>query len=90
MKVDEIISRVNDAVKIRTFINDVSIQIFVNIFIVIFSFALMFTIIQKALEVFRNQGKSTVVLAHRLRTIINSDEILVLQDGKLIERGRRQ
>lgn len=43
MKVGEIISRVNDAVKIRTFINDVSIQIFVNIFIVIFSFALMFT-----------------------------------------------
>ncbi|SMO35770.1 ATP-binding cassette, subfamily B [Chryseobacterium rhizoplanae] len=43
MKVGEIISRVNDAVKIRTFINDVSIQIFVNIFIIIFSFALMFT-----------------------------------------------
>ena len=43
MKVGEIISRVNDAVKIRTFINDAAIQIFVNIFIVIFSFALMFT-----------------------------------------------
>ncbi len=43
MKVGEIISRVNDAVKIRAFINDVSIQIFVNIFIVIFSFALMFS-----------------------------------------------
>ncbi|TDS16074.1 peptidase domain-containing ABC transporter [Sphingobacterium paludis] len=43
MKVGEIISRVNDAVKIRTFINDASIQIVVNIFIVIFSFALMFT-----------------------------------------------
>lgn len=42
MKVGEIISRVNDAAKIRIFINDVSIQIFVNIFIVIFSFALMF------------------------------------------------
>lgn len=43
MKVGEIISRVNDAVKIRTFINDAAIQIFVNIFIVIFSFVLMFT-----------------------------------------------
>ncbi|MDO4229041.1 MAG: peptidase domain-containing ABC transporter, partial [Capnocytophaga sp.] len=42
MKVGEIISRVNDAVKIRSFINDVSIQIFVNIFIVLFSFVLMF------------------------------------------------
>ena len=39
----EIISRVNDAVKIRNFINDVSIQIVVNVFIVLFSFALMFT-----------------------------------------------
>ena len=43
MRVGEIISRVNDAVKIRTFINDVSIQIVVNVFIVLFSFALMFT-----------------------------------------------
>lgn len=43
MKVGEIISRVNDAVKIRTFINDVSVQIVVNVFIVIFSFALMFS-----------------------------------------------
>lgn len=43
MKVGEIISRVNDAVKIRTFINDVAIQILVNIFIIVFSFALMFT-----------------------------------------------
>lgn len=42
MKVGEIISRVNDAVKIRAFINDVTIDIFVNIFTVIFSFALMF------------------------------------------------
>lgn len=43
MRVGEIISRVNDAVKIRTFINDVALQIVVNIFIVFFSFALMFT-----------------------------------------------
>ena len=43
MRVGEIISRVNDAVKIRAFINDVSIQIVVNVFIVLFSFALMFT-----------------------------------------------
>lgn len=43
MKVGEIISRVNDAVKIRAFINDTAIQLVVNVFIVIFSFALMFT-----------------------------------------------
>lgn len=43
MRVGEIISRINDAVKIRTFLNDVSINFLVNIFIVIFSFILMFT-----------------------------------------------
>ncbi|HJV79022.1 MAG TPA: peptidase domain-containing ABC transporter [Paludibacter sp.] len=42
MRVGEIISRINDAVKIRTFINDVSISLTVNVFIVLFSFALMF------------------------------------------------
>ena len=42
MRVGEIISRVNDAVKIRAFINDVAISLVVNIFIVLFSFALMF------------------------------------------------
>lgn len=43
MRTGEIISRVNDAVKIRTFINDVAINFIVNVFIVIFSFALMFS-----------------------------------------------
>ena len=42
MRVGEIISRVNDAVKIRVFINDVVISLIVNVLIVIFSFALMF------------------------------------------------
>src|SRR5690606_5950114 len=36
MRVGEIISRINDAVKIRVFINDVSINLIVNIFIVLF------------------------------------------------------
>jgi ABC-type bacteriocin transporter len=43
MRVGEIISRVNDAVKIRAFINDVSINLVVNGFIVVFSFILMFS-----------------------------------------------
>ncbi|MDR3287452.1 MAG: peptidase C39, partial [Prevotellaceae bacterium] len=42
MRVGEIISRINDAVKIRVFINDVVISLIVNVFIVVFSFALMF------------------------------------------------
>lgn len=42
MRVGEIISRVNDAVKIREFINTVALNIVVNVLIVIFSIALMF------------------------------------------------
>jgi ABC-type bacteriocin transporter len=42
MRVGEIISRINDAVKIRAFINDTAISLLVNVFIVLFSFALMF------------------------------------------------
>ncbi|WP_205510609.1 peptidase domain-containing ABC transporter [Longitalea arenae] len=43
MRVGEIVSRMNDAVKIRVFVNDVLINLAVNGFILIFSFALMFT-----------------------------------------------
>jgi ABC-type bacteriocin transporter len=42
MRVGEVVSRVNDAVKIRAFINDVSLELAVNAFVVLFSFALMF------------------------------------------------
>ena len=42
MRVGEIISRVNDAVKIRVFINDVAMSIIVNILIVTFSIIVMF------------------------------------------------
>lgn len=42
MRVGEIISRVNDAVKIRNFINNVSIDLTVNIMILVFSVFLMF------------------------------------------------
>ena len=42
MRVGEIISRINDAVKIRTFINGVSLSLTVNVLILLFSFGLMF------------------------------------------------
>jgi len=43
MRNGEIISRINDALKIRNFVIDVSLNFLVNIFILIASFALMFT-----------------------------------------------
>ena len=42
MRVGEIISRINDAVKIRHFINDTLITLIVNTFIIVFAFGLMF------------------------------------------------
>lgn len=33
------------------------------------------------------QGRTTLVIAHRLSTIKNADEILILQDGEIVERG---
>ncbi|NQX82389.1 MAG: peptidase domain-containing ABC transporter [Flavobacteriaceae bacterium] len=43
MRVGEIISRINDAVKIRNFINGVSLNLTVNVLILLFSFAIMFS-----------------------------------------------
>jgi ATP-binding cassette subfamily B protein len=41
MRVGEMISRVNDAVKVRAFLNDVAIDLIANVLIVVFSFSLM-------------------------------------------------
>ncbi|ARM91486.1 bacteriocin ABC transporter ATP-binding protein (plasmid) [Rhizobium sp. CIAT894] len=42
MRMGEIVSRMNDAVKIRSFLNDVSINMFVDILMILFSFGMMF------------------------------------------------
>ena len=36
------------------------------------------------------KGKTSFVIAHRLSTIVNSDLILVMKDGKIIERGKHK
>ncbi|MCL5998896.1 MAG: ABC transporter ATP-binding protein/permease [Chloroflexi bacterium] len=44
-------------------------------------------LIQKALEELLH-GRTSFVIAHRLSTIRNADQVLVLKDGEIIERGK--
>ncbi|MBG9366915.1 ABC transporter ATP-binding protein [Streptococcus sp. NLN64] len=45
--------------------------------------------IQSAMEAIV-AGRTSFVIAHRLKTILNADEIIVLKDGQVIERGNHQ
>lgn len=45
--------------------------------------------IQKAMDAVI-AGRTSFVIAHRLKTILNADEIIVLNNGKVMERGSHQ
>lgn len=44
----------------------------------------------KIADYFSNVGCTSVIIAHRLSTIIDSDMILVMEDGRIIEMGNHQ
>jgi ATP-binding cassette subfamily B protein len=46
-------------------------------------------IIQESLEKLA-EGRTTLVIAHRLSTVINADQIIVLTEKGIVERGRHQ
>ncbi|HUD71959.1 MAG TPA: ABC transporter ATP-binding protein/permease [Dongiaceae bacterium] len=35
-------------------------------------------------------GRTTLVIAHRLSTVMGADQILVMQEGRIVERGRHE
>jgi ATP-binding cassette subfamily B multidrug efflux pump len=43
--------------------------------------------IQQALEILL-KGRTSFVIAHRLSTIRNADQVLVIEDGQIVERGK--
>lgn len=46
-------------------------------------------LIQRALEELL-RGRTSFVIAHRLSTIRNADQVLVIEDGRLVERGKHE
>ncbi|MEE2653467.1 MAG: lipid ABC transporter permease/ATP-binding protein, partial [Pseudomonadota bacterium] len=42
--------------------------------------------IQKAMEEVM-KGRTTIVIAHRLSTIESADQIVVMEEGRILERG---
>lgn len=47
------------------------------------------TLVQKALERLM-QGRTTLVIAHRLATVLKADRILVMDGGEIVEEGTHQ
>ena len=47
------------------------------------------TLVQTALERLM-QGRTTIVIAHRLATVLKADRILVMDGGRIVEEGTHQ
>ncbi len=45
--------------------------------------------VQRALKI-ALEGRTSLVIAHRLSTVRDADQILVVDDGRIVERGRHE
>ncbi len=46
-------------------------------------------LVEEALEV-AMRGRTTIIIAHRLRTVQRADRLLVLEEGRILEEGRHE
>jgi ATP-binding cassette subfamily B protein len=46
--------------------------------------------VQETIQYLKNQGKTIILIAHRLSTVIHADTIVVLENGKVIEQGNHR
>ncbi|MEL6358084.1 MAG: peptidase domain-containing ABC transporter, partial [Bacteroidota bacterium] len=46
--------------------------------------------VQQVIEELRAQGKTIIIIAHRLSTVMDADQIIVMEEGQVLEQGNHE